>query len=375
MSLILLIGDTKEYLSQISATYSKDSYLLTDSNHKPKLKGVCYTSLGDLELSKLYQISKTADKIIYCPPDDEWSSDDIQENTEKLLRDLSAVEKKHIEYSNGEKVRLGVNTPFLKILDDRRTPDQQIWVVGCSFAEGEALKNKYDQRYGQLVSNHFDIPVSFLSEPGTSVDWACDQILRADIKANDIVIWGITGLNRFTWFDQRHEMLKLNFTYLTEQLKHYHNGRAPSPEEKIMFYNMLFDDSRALLGLRHIAQVIEYCRKISANLIMMAHEELSQDRHAEWVVAYLESTENYLKLNFDSSPWKMDDPNEKDFFSVKKIISHRRYLDGTDRQDYRDTYQSLYEDLALDHAHPGPRTHRYVADLLIDFIEKKQWVR
>lgn len=373
MGLTLIIGDVTKYLSEIAIGYSKSSLLLDITNYHSKLKGVYYTSLGDLDKEKLYLVGKKSDKIIYCPPDN-WSSDDIEKNTLSILRDLKALDKKQIHDIHGNKINLPIDRSFLKIVDDRKTSDQQIWVVGCSFAHGAALEY-LDQRYGQHVSNHFKKPISFLTLPGSSIDWACDQILRADIKSNDIVIWGITSVNRITWFDDRHEMIKLHFGFLTGKLKHYFDDKSLKTEEKMMMYQMLFDDSRLLLTIRHIEQVVSYCKKISANLVLLAHDELSLDRHAEWLISYLESIDNYLKIRFDSMPWTHSDPEEKDFFSLSNLIGHRKYIDGANNTEYKTFYKNLYEDLGHDKMHPGPLTHRHIADKIVDFIEKKQWIK
>lgn len=372
MALTIFIGDTSDYLAQIAIAHTKNSQLLDQSNYKKKLKGSYYTSLGDLTLEQLYETAKQADKLVYCPPA-VWSDPGTEKITESTIRDLYLVERKNIEDASGNPYKFKVDTSFLEIRDQRKTNGQQIWVVGCSFAHGAALKES-TQRYGQLVSDHFNLPVSFLSMPGSSVEWGCDQLMRADIKKDDIVIWGVTSVNRACWFDERHEFLKLNFGFLTEQLRYYFNNRVPKEEQKIMLQHLIFDDSRVMLAIRQITQAINYCNRISANLILMAHDELSLERHADWLVSFLETTENYLKFRFNSDPWVPENSKDKNFFSIGNLVKHRKYLDGSDNPDYQVIYKEAYQDLGLDKVHPGPKTHRFVADKLIEYIENKKYI-
>ena len=123
----------------------------------------------------------------------------------------------------------------LTVVDQRKTAGQQIWIVGCSYAHGNCLEY-INQRYGQLVAEYYHLPVSFLTKPGSSIDWACDQILRADINPGDIVIWGITSVNRCSWVDDNHELITMGLGYLIDELQSHIWHKKLLQQEKNMFY-------------------------------------------------------------------------------------------------------------------------------------------
>ena len=45
-----------------------------------------------------------------------------------------------------------------------------------------------------------NLPVSTLAQGGTSIFWAADQILRSDIRKDDIVIFMLTSTHRFPYY-------------------------------------------------------------------------------------------------------------------------------------------------------------------------------
>ena len=149
-----------------------------------------------------------------------------------------------------------MNTSFLSINDTRKTNDSQLWIVGCSFAHGNGI-NK-DQRFGQLLADKFNIPVSFLTQGGTSISWAADQILRSDICANDIVVWALTGAARLVFLDEKN---KLNHVYA--------NNFDDTPYIKdFLNKNFLVSNHMLYESFTHICQVKNYLEKIGACFIL-----------------------------------------------------------------------------------------------------------
>ena len=203
----------------------------------------------------------------------------------------------------------------------RKTQDSQIWIAGCSYAEGAFLPAKTEQRYGQLVADYFGIPASFLAVIGSSISHACDQILRSDIKKNDILIWGLTGIHRFCWFiDDNWVPVTYSFT------------REFKGSDKKLLENILANDAAVNFAQRYVAQVKNVCDLIGVEMIIMQHQELSTpDSHEKlksWLLRY---QNNFLDIDM---------------------------LTLTDTAD--------------DQKHPGPDTHKQWADAIIKKIEQNQ---
>ena len=229
----------------------------------------------------------------------------------------------------------------------RRKLDTQLWIAGCSYAHGIGLIDD-DQRYGQIVANHYNLPVNFLTRGASSIDWAADQIIRSDIKSGDIVIWGITGVNRFMHYANDGKL----FFFGPSVFDDCHPDhsivieKGSGPEWKNYWLDQMYDNSRLFHALRLIEEVITVCQKINSRLLLVCHPELSKKDHADQLLSFLRTTGIYLELPQKSSryifPWPPD---------------HRKYLDkGTDGR------------------HPGPKTHKMWAETIIKYLEEKGYV-
>jgi hypothetical protein len=373
----IILGDTPEYLANDSQKRFPDSILLTLDNHKNiKKKQTYYTSIGDIDGDLLYPILINCEKIYYHPPNI-WSDSNTEKGTISILRKLQLLHDKEIINLDGEKITIPPDYDFLSQVDDRKTDKQQIWISGCSFAKGIALEDQ-QQRYGQLISNHFNLPASFLVKQGSSIDWAADQILRADMRSGDILVWGLTGINRNTWFDIEHQMMHLSFSYLTEALPQLAKNKKLDADEKMMYYQMLFSDAHCLLIMRQVHQVRNLCNRLGVNLVIMMHPELSQDKHVDYMQDYLTkikfTNDRYLDIQSESAPWELPKKIEPGFFENINFLKHRKFLDGSNKDEYRKDYSDEYLDVGSDKLHPGPITHRAWARKIIDLIEKEKWI-
>jgi GNAT superfamily N-acetyltransferase len=173
-------------------------------NYKNLSPGIYYTCVGDVGgLPNLGAVLRSADQIVYAPPPNgKWSDDDrgvsqLQQWTEDYLKIFSfrtSVKNFFLEEPN--------NKPgILELTDSRKSTEKQLWTVGCSISHGVGVE--LNQRYGHLLSEDLNLPVSFLTKGGSSVIWAADQILRSDIQCNDLIIWGITSSPRAPWFNNK----------------------------------------------------------------------------------------------------------------------------------------------------------------------------
>jgi hypothetical protein len=200
---------------------------------------------------------------------------------------------------------------FLSLVDSRKTDSYQLWVAGCSFAHGIGIQR--DQRFGQVLAERLNLPVSFLTRPGTSVSWAADQILRSDIKKKDVVVWALTGASRFTFLDDKNIQ--------------YHIGVANYKDFPIVGHyinkNLLVSNHMLYESFTHICQVKNYLDKIGAEFIL-AVMPLNGQEHDLQTIAFTNDIENSIVL--------------------------------FDQNDYS------FIDVGFDRIHPGPLHHKWYAD-------------
>jgi hypothetical protein len=204
-----------------------------------------------------------------------------------------------------------MKTHFLNVNDTRKINDSQLWIVGCSFAHGIGV-NK-DQRFGQLLADKFNIPVSFLTQGGTSISWAADQILRSDICANDIVVWALTGASRIPYLDESNNLNHVyssNFEYIPD-ISNFINK------------NFLVSNHMLYESFTHISQVKNYLEKIGTQFVL-AVMPLNGKEHDLQTINFTKTIKNSIILF---------DPNDYTFI-----------------------------DAGTDNLHPGPLHHQWYSD-------------
>ena len=203
---------------------------------------------------------------------------------------------------------------YLNLCDKRRSNDRQLWIAGCSFAAGVGVSKV--QRYGNLIADKLNLPVSYLAQGGTSIEWAADQILRSDIRENDIVIWGITGAGRLCFYDERFDILR-HVTVWDDTWR----------LDDFIKKKLLVSEHMIYKAVTHIAQVENYLKKISGQWVLI-DLPLSGEEHDLQMSEYLSKSKNSSKL-FDND--------------------HREFIDrGTDG------------------IHPGPKHHQWYANNILE---------
>lgn len=199
----------------------------------------------------------------------------------------------------------------------KKTSKKTLWVAGCSWSSAFGVEDT--ERWGNLVANKLDYEEVNLAIGGGSLWDASDQIIRADIKEEDLIIWGLTSAGRI-------DVIKNN------NLKSF-----PAFEAQVSKYykkTFLFSTSQYLIAMRQIQQVITHCNKIKAKLYLVNFLEPC------WIPLLLKDHNNFLDL---SSGF----------------------------------YQSNFKliDYAADNAHPGPKQHQEYAEKIINFIKETNNVR
>ena len=305
----LLVGDITKEISIAALALRSDAKIVTEDNHPVTSDGVYYTSLGDfVNLNSFIDTLESADKLIYSPPNS-WSDKKLQQITEFYLLYFY-----HVKEVIGVSHLLDIDSTqshlnnMLKVRNPRVTDNPQIWSAGCSFTSAVGVENY--QRYGQLIADHTKMPISFLARGGSSIRWSADQILRSDIRENDIVIWGLTNYSRFSYYTT--EIQHVNPSYY---IKH--------PEfNKIINIDRLDELNMVYQAITEIYQVINFCKKVNARLLLAG---LIVD---DIFFKYTLDLPNYLHL----TPY-------------------------------------AYLDFGTDNRHPGPLTHQYYADKIIKYFQ------
>jgi hypothetical protein len=309
---ILFVGNTDDALSNQAKRYNLSAKLIEKRdliNLDQILVG--YISVGDHEIKDFIHVLDMASEIHYVPTDT-WSNVQIKQQTELWLHYFSRQKKVY----NLTKVDVG---SILSLSDQRKTDNKQLWAVGCSFTNGDGIGR--DQTYGYIIGQELKLPVSFLSEGGSSIPWAADQILRSDIKKDDIVIWGVTGAERYVYYDQdkiKHISLKYYDSF-------------PS-FNRVIDRKLLVSDHMLYSAITAIEQIINYSNKIGFKLVLTLFP-LNIISHDLFMRYYLSQ--------FD--------------FVVNT------YIEGEEK----------FIDCGSDNLHPGPKQHQYYANLILEYLKNE----
>lgn len=330
--LTVFFGDVDEALARHACQHDAEAFLVDYSNYKQFVVGqldhdtTVYTSLGDLpkDLEVVYNILMTADQIVYCPPD-VWSDHvkmdvvDPGKCIQGLSEQLIIIVSDHVPVKNLE---LAVATQTaIPLVDTRRTSEPQLWAVGCSVTSGVGVE--LHQRYGQLLADELEIECSFLASPGTSLAWAADQIIRSDIRKNDIVVWGITNSERVTFVHENGVVQHINVNSY-QQNKHL---------ETIVPISTLSTKNTFYHNINSVDQVINYCEKSQATLVMV-----------------------------DLLPC----PNQLRFLKSKNHFWHYPY-----RYTFTDNkIINNFKDLGTDNSHPGAKQHQEYKNFILEKLQK-----
>lgn len=306
----ILVGDITDYLAKEAIRLDPQARLITHENCKNLADGVYFTSLGDHgTLDDFIQTLEQAQHLIYCPPliwsDEKKSVSYMKQWTEYYM--MYFLSKKQFSGQDKLPLMLQEKQAMLELADERKTERTQLWVAGCSMSHGIGVDP--DQRYGQLLSEQLNLPVSFLTRGGSSIQWAADQILRSDIRAGDTVVWGLTTFCRFPYYLDGHVQHILPSYY-----------KLHPAFNQVINIERLDDDNMAYQALRHIHAVINFCKKIQTQLFLFG-----------------------LLIDIHTYKWTADLPNYTQF-------------------------QGVCQDLGTDNLHPGPRMHQWYCDQMLKLI-------
>lgn len=331
--LTVFFGDTPEYLADLAREHDACAWLMDSSNYQTveaqrrSHDVTVYSSLGDLptDLTVIYDILCKADRIVYCPPA-RWSDNktvdilDPGSSIQGLTEIILLLLPRSVEVTGLAPFSPDQHDPKF-LVDQRKTDLTQIWIAGCSISHGVGVEP--EQRWGYLLAQALNLPCSFLTRPGSAIDWAADQILRSDIRSGDIVAWGLTNWNRITYV-HNHSLL--------EGINGYTYTVHPYYQKIVSIENLLLDHT-LYNHYYAIRQVDNYCAKIGANLMLVG---VMPDNGS--LLGFLKSQPNYIHITYDLT-----------------------------YQDSR--LQQKFTDLGSDQLHPGPLQHQLYTKAVLDFIQ------
>jgi hypothetical protein len=313
--IVIYLGDVGSYLADLARATDNSATLLTVENCNELTSGTYYTSIADLEnLQNLSLVLRSADRIVYAPPPNNLWSDTKKNHSQmqtwtedylKIFRFRTVVENLSV-FDPIKKLKM------LSLADTRKTDSTQLWIAGCSVSHGSGVQEH--ERFGKILQQKLNLPMSSLATPGSSIVWAADQILRSDIQENDIVVWGLTSTPRLPWFNNGVIEHILPYTYV----------KAPGLGRNLTLDYFEGEDVvyRSVVA---VYQVINYCQKIGARLILAS---LLDDQ----IVQYLDNNCEFIMLCLGPK-------------------HNRSYLD-----------------LGSDNLHPGPLTHEFYATEILKKI-------
>jgi len=324
--MILLVGTADEYLVQKAKEYSDNPILVTEENWTEEID-VGYTGIEEFNNKLLLlKLLNRADKIIYFPKgtNEKINLDQPTSTSRGWLEYFLLLISQTKTVSNLDSQLLETSAilqnsnEFLKLTNIRKSKDPQLWTAGCSYTSGMGTNPL--NSYPVLLSSILDIPLSNLAYPGSSIPWAADQILRSDIRKDDIVVWGLTSKERINWWlDEQYS----NITISTYDV--YKNLDKQFPKKLL-----LDTDNCIYQSLTHIYQVINFCQKIQAKLL---------------IVGLLSTTE--------------------DFFYLHNIPEYYHYY-------CKNSFKML--DYGSDNIHPGPLQHQDYARAIYEQLQLRKWI-
>lgn len=336
---VLYFGDVGEYLAIIACQQDKNAVLVDHSNYRHildsrSLPPVCYTSLGDLPkgMEEVYSILDLADEIIYVPPA-EWSDRLLLNpaDPDKSMQGLSDIIMFDFSETKGNVTGLDLSgyrfEELDRLKDQRQTETQQLWIVGCSFSHGTGVEPT--QRYGHLLSEKINLPVSFLTSSGSSPEWAADQILRSDIRDGDLVVWGLTYEGRMPWWLSDIDQM-VHVTLGGLRLGLYKDKTNFDVPESVLLH-VVSSDSRIQKSVTSVKQVANYCSKVGAKLL---------------IIGLLSSDAVTFLLN-----------KLPEFEPVRRLKHLSQYLD-----------------LGTDGSHPGPLQHQFYAEFCFEQMQRRGYI-
>jgi hypothetical protein len=271
----------------------------------------CHTSVEDLYCENIATACNNANKIVLVNIDKNIKiTNDNCFSYGRLLNELGR---------HPEKIKkLNWNKKFDSLKNVRSLESPVLWTAGCSVTAGSAIAR--NERWGSLLSSYMNLPEITLSQGGSSIVWAADQILRSDIQEGDVVVWGLTNIPRIE--------VSRDWDFESITISKY-----ASTTKEYQYWNLDYFESetQSLVALRNILQVINFCQKVKATLYLANILDIA------WIGVMLKDFKNFIDLTQD-------------------LVINGNAI--------------KFIDVGSDNQHPGPRQHQQYATKIYNFIKE-----
>lgn len=162
-------------------------------------KSEYHTSLGDLSAADIIAVSRMFDEIELVDNKFDHSSS-LWFETKSLLNYLS-----HTVTVNNFNRKSSIN--FTTVDTNASSAGNRLWVFGCSYSHGVGLTHE-NEKFGSIISDRLGLPVTFVTKPGSSLQWSLRHLINTNFGPGDIVVWQLTTPGRLTVYDGKdHEVM------------------------------------------------------------------------------------------------------------------------------------------------------------------------
>jgi hypothetical protein len=284
-------------------------------------------------------------------------------NSELIINPLAYLELIHLLVTKYQHKSSGANILCQDLyyhatyLREKRLNNKPVlWVTGDSISCGQSVE--INERWGNRVAKSLDLPEINIAYPGNSIFGAADAILRSDVQPDDYITWGLTSFDRVDCIRERfeapnyaqtigklHNLTNEQLSYLVAQGNDEHQiddeynfNLSGLPYSLYLEYCKLPNNdqyftpawiesnTKNLIALRQIQQVINFCKKCKANL---------------YIISFLDYY-HLADLTFD------------------KQILNLSMDEGID-----------FIDVGRDGMHPGPKQHKIYANKILKYISNE----
>lgn len=278
-----------------------------------------YTSLEDLgiKIGQWHQVLDYVDSIILVDLDLSFPTKIDDEDIHLYINFFKTLKAR---YYNKTKNFAWVNelpNMFAKTNATRKDDNPCMWAAGCSITYGSAIDA--NDSFVNIVANNVGLDVALLAWPGATIINQCDQLLRSDIRKDDLVILGITNYARVDYAE--------NFDW-----KSYTIFDITLDNQKLKYWNIDYFESytQSYGCIKGIQQVINFCQKVGAKLVLINLFDQA-----------------WSSLVFGELPY---------------------YIDAT--SDLNADGSPMYIDVGSDNVHPGPKQHKEYANKILNLIKE-----
>ena len=338
----VFFGDVYQSTADQAKAFDPQAYLVGAHNAETFLNSTgnltIYTSLGDCPQNEdlVFKILDKADKIVYAKSV-KWSDNkevDYSDPTSSVKGLTEYIlwyfkhHKKNVSNFDDDDYK---HQDMLTLWDTRKSESTQLWIVGSSFCMGNHGIGK--NAYPWLLSKDLNMSMSLLACNAASHEIMADQVLRSDIRADDIVVLSLNYEEKHVFWNSiknTANILGPGWQSLPEEVQRVEQlGYKKKEFDRFLFAN----DTGFYKNYIHIHQVINYCNKVGAKLFLFG--------------LY---TSHRMNLALSDVP-------------QFKLYKNKLGIDQTEFVDYAD-----------DNKHPGTKQHRLYADFILSNLKALEYI-